>query len=132
VRKGHTVVDAGGFSSDAKDDYPDFAKEVAHAVASDSSAKTKGILICGSGTGMVIAANKVHGIRAAFAYDPYSARMARHDNDANVLALRGRKFPAKTAAKLALIFLREPFSGIGRHRRRVRKVMALERGKRNA
>lgn len=128
------IVDIGGFSDDVngvaqgkKDDYPDYAKQVATAVASDRTGMTKGILICGSGTGMVIAANKVKGVRAALAYDAYSAKMARYDNDANVLTLRGRLFPARTAARLARIFLTTEFSGFDRHKRRIRKIAAMER-----
>lgn len=124
---GYTIVDLGGFTDATPDDYPDIAAVVAKEVASDSSGETKGILLCGSGTGMAIAANKIRGIRAAVAYDSYSAKMARYDNDANVLALRGRKFSSAAAAKLALLFLRTPFSRIARHAKRVKKISALER-----
>jgi len=126
AKNNYTILDVGGFSPDVSDDYPDYAAEVAKTVASDKTGMTKGILICGSGTGMVIAANKVRGIRAAFSFDKHSAIMARHDNDANVLCLRGLNFPANTSAQLALLFLKTSFSGIDRHKRRVKKVMALE------
>jgi ribose 5-phosphate isomerase B len=99
-----------------------YAHEVARAVANDRTGKTKGVLICGTGTGMSIAANRHKGVRAALAYDAYSARMARHDNDANVVCLRGRQFPASKAANLALAFLKAPFSGIPRHARRIKKL----------
>ncbi len=124
---GYTIMDVGTFSADEPVDYPGYAKLVAKEVARDPSG-TKGILVCGSGTGMVIAANKVRGIRAAFAFDAYGARMARKDNDANVLALRGRRFPQEKAAALALAFLKAPFSGAPRHVRRVREIAALEGG----
>jgi ribose 5-phosphate isomerase B len=124
---GYTLLDVGTFNDRTKVDYPDYAVQVARAVARDKSGKTKGILICGTGTGMCIAANKVRGIRAAVAYDAYSAQMAREHNDANVLCLRGRKFPRGKAVALAKLFLRTPFSGEERHKRRIRKVAALER-----
>jgi len=121
----YTVVDIGDFGPNAHDDYPAYAHEVARAVAGDRTGKTKGVLICGTGTGMSIAANRHKGVRAAVAYDAYSARMARHDNDANVVCLRGRRFSAKRTAQLVLRFLRTPFSGLPRHERRIRK---LDRG----
>ena len=127
AKRDYTIVDVGGFSDKESDDYPVSAKQVADAGASDRTGMTRGILICGSGTGMAIAANKVRGIRAALAYDAYSARMARHDNDANVLTLRGRRFPAREAARLARIFLTTEFSGIDRHRRRIGKIAGMER-----
>lgn len=122
----YTLIDVGDFSEESNDDYPRFAAEVAKAV-SDDPKRTKGILICGSGTGMVIAANKFKGVRAAFAFDAYSAKMARHDNDANILALRGRKFAQKDAANLAKIFLKTQFSGLPRHKRRIKAIGDLER-----
>lgn len=124
---GYTIVDLGGFSDSTADDYPDIASAVAKEILSDSSGEAKGILLCGSGTGMAIAANKLPGIRAAVAYDAYSAKMARFDNNANILALRGRKFPSSLAAKLALLFLRTPFSRLSRHTRRLKKISSLER-----
>lgn len=120
--KGYTIVDVGGFDPDVPDDYPVYAHEVARAVAGDRTGKTNGVLICGSGTGMSIAANRHKGVRAALVYDAYSARMARHDNDANVVCLRGRGFSEKRDAQLVLQFLRTPFSGIPRHARRIRKI----------
>src|SRR3989344_9415461 len=86
---GIKYVDLGGKGEEG-DDYPDYAFKVAERVARDKN--SKGILICGTGTGMVIAANKIKGVRAAVAYDNYSAKMAREHNDANVLCLRGRNF----------------------------------------
>ena len=78
------IVDVGSFDPGSKDDYPDYARLVARGV--QKSRKNKGILICGTGTGMVIAANKFRGIRAACAYDDYTARMSRLHNDANISA----------------------------------------------
>lgn len=122
AKKGYTIVDVGDFSEKEGDDYPVFAGRVTKEVVSDKSGAAKGILICGSGTGMVIAANRIKGIRAAFAFDEYGAHMARHDNDANILALRGREFPAKKAARLAVTFLESGFSDIARHRRRIKEL----------
>lgn len=127
AKKGYTIVDIGDFSEKEGDDYPVFAERVAREVASDRTGSARGILICGSGTGMVIAANKIPGARAAFAFDAYGARMARHDNDANILALRGRSFPKKKAAALAAVFLAAEFSGLARHKRRIRAIHSLER-----
>ena len=126
AKKGYTIVDVGGFSAKTADDYPDYAEEVSKAVTSDKTKSTKGVLICGSGTGMVIAANKIDGIRASVVYDTYSAKMARHDNDANVIALRGRNFKTSIEPKLVDLFLSTPFSGLPRHKRRLRKVVQLE------
>lgn len=106
-------------------DYPDYALKVAEEVAKDRN--RRGILICGTGTGMTIAANKVKGIRAAAAYDPYSAKMSRVDNDTNVLGLRGRFFPLKKIKKIINIWLNTPFSGEERHKRRLRKIADYER-----
>lgn len=102
------------------DDYPDHAKKVAKEVAKNKN--NKGILICGTGTGMVIAANKVKGIRAALVYDTYSAKKSREDNDANIITLRGRGFSKRRAAKLTKLFLNTHFSNIPKHKRRIRKL----------
>ena len=125
AKKGRTLLDVGGFSEQTHDDYPDYAAEVAKAVAQEKG-KAVGILICGTGTGMVIAANKIKGIRASVVYDEYSAKMARQDNDANIIALRGRNFSITKDTKLVEIFLNTPFSGEERHKRRLRKIAKLE------
>jgi ribose 5-phosphate isomerase B len=133
-KQGYTLVDVGGFDPAQPDDYPDFAVQVGKAVASDAPtgaaagkpAPTMGVLICGSGTGMAIAANKVKGIRAAVIYDDYSAKMARMDNDANIACLRGRGFSAKKDLALVHTFLTTPFSGIDRHKRRIKKITSIE------
>lgn len=114
-----------GTHSLASVDYPEYAFRVARRVASDKT--SRGILICGTGTGMTIAANKVHGIRAVAAYDSYSAKMSRVDNDTNVLGLRGRFFPIKKILAIITVWLRTPFSGNPRHRRRLKKITAFER-----
>ncbi|PIN92937.1 ribose 5-phosphate isomerase B [Candidatus Pacearchaeota archaeon CG10_big_fil_rev_8_21_14_0_10_31_24] len=116
--------DFGSYDSKMSDDYPDYAFKVGEKVARHKEAK--GILICGSGTGMVIATNKVKGIRASMAYDSYSAKMARIDNDANVLCLRAREMPMKEDLNIVKTWLRTNFSGKDRHKRRIKKIEKYE------
>ena len=116
--------DLGTHSSESVD-YPDYAFSVAKKVAKEKN--SRGILICGTGTGMVIAANKVKGIRAVAAYDKYSAEMSRLHNDANVLALRGRFFPFKRIKEIVFVWLATQFSGEPRHKRRINKISRFER-----
>lgn len=106
-------------------DYPDKAYLVAKAV-SDGSVDF-GILVCGSGIGVTIAANKVAGVRAALVFDEVAAGMCRAHNDANVLCMSGDTTPAKEMTKIVDVWLNTPFEG-GRHERRVRKIEAIERG----
>jgi ribose 5-phosphate isomerase B len=106
-------------------DYPDYALKVAEKVAKNKN--TRGILVCGTGTGMTIAANKVKGIRAVAAYDAYSAKMSRIDNDTNVLGLRGQFFPLEKIKKIITVWLDTPFSGEKRHKRRIKKIGDYER-----
>lgn len=105
-------------------DYPDFAIRAAKKVAGNKN--YKGIFICGTGTGMVIAANKVRGIRAVAAYDTYSAKMSRVDNDTNVLGLRGRFFPFEKIKKIISVWLKTPFSNKPRHKKRLKKIARYE------
>lgn len=110
--------DFGAFSEGSVD-YPDFGKMVAKAVASK---KFKfGILVCGTGIGMSMVANKVAGIRAALCHSVYTAKMSRAHNDANILAMGERVLKRRTALKIVDTFLRTPFEG-GRHLRRIRKI----------
>ncbi len=118
-----TYEDVGSFDPNSSDDYPVFAKKACDIVMKKG---IKGILVCGSGTGMAIAANKVNGIRASFSFDEYSARMARHDNDANVLTLRGREFPTSEIKIIVETWLSTPFSGIERHKHRIEEVHQIE------
>jgi ribose 5-phosphate isomerase B len=104
-------------------DYPDFAAEVAGSVASGRF--DRGILVCGSGIGMAIAANKIRGVRAAAVNDVESARLAREHNDANVLALGGRMTSIDRAREIVRVFLETPFAG-GRHQRRIDKITEIE------
>ena len=115
-------ADFGPHTSDSVD-YPDYAARVARSVASGSC--ERGILICGSGVGMAIAANKVRGVRAASITTPDAARLARRHNDANVLALGARTLAVDDALAIVETFLAEPFEG-GRHQRRVDKITAAE------
>ncbi len=105
-------------------DYPDYAKKVAKMIQKEP--KSKGILICGSGTGMQISANKFNGIRAAFAYDSYSAKMSREDNDANILTLRARNFPINKYKNIIKIFFNTNFSNEKRHINRINKISNQE------
>jgi len=106
-------------------DYPDIAKLVCDGVLANSN--SFGILICGSGTGMAIAANKMDGIRAAFSYDSYSAKMCRQDNDVNVLTLRSREFDHKNYENIIKTFLETKFSNEQRHIKRINKLNLLEK-----
>jgi ribose 5-phosphate isomerase B len=120
--RGIAYTDFGTETTDSVD-YPDFADRVAHAVSSGDY--DRGLLFCGSGIGMAIAANKVAGIRAAPVVDETSARLSREHNDANVLALGERLTPPDVARRLVNTFLDTPFGG-GRHQRRVDKISALD------
>ncbi|MBI4144084.1 RpiB/LacA/LacB family sugar-phosphate isomerase [Candidatus Woesearchaeota archaeon] len=108
---------------DEKDDYPIISAKLAKKVAKE---KTKGILVCGSGAGVAIAANKIKGIRAVPAFDTYEATMSRQHNDANIICLRARKFPAKKAIMLAKLWLKTQFSKEERHVRRIKQIRELE------
>ena len=111
--------DFGCFSADSCD-YPDYAQPVAKAVASGEF--EKGILICGTGIGMSIAANKVHGIRAAVCGDAFSAKATREHNDANILCMGARVISEAKALEITDIFLDTPFSEDERHKRRISKI----------
>ncbi len=122
---GYSVEDMGTYGDESVD-YPDYALRVAQAVA--TGAADLGVLICGTGIGMSIAANKVRGIRAAVATDCYMARMAREHNDANILCLGGRVVGPGLAVEIVRAFLESRFAG-GRHARRVEKIRATEEQK---
>lgn len=118
--------DMGTDSCDSVD-YPDYARKVADAVS--SSEYEQGLLVCGSGTGMAIAANKVKGVRAAVAWNEDIARLAREHNDANVLSLPARFVPEEESAKIVKAFFTSGFDG-GRHERRVEKITEIENNER--
>ena len=113
----------GGTHTEESVDYPDFALQVAKGVAINTY--DRGILVCGSGIGMSIAANKVAGVRAALIHDVDSARLCREHNDANVLALAGRTLDTDTALSIVKVFLETSFEG-GRHQRRVDRITDIE------
>jgi ribose 5-phosphate isomerase B len=120
--EGHQVDDLGCAAGESVD-YPDYGAKVARAVASGEA--ERGILICGTGIGICMAAGKVDGIRAAVVHDDFTAAMAREHNDANVMCMGARVIPASTMIRLADIFVTTAFGG-DRHARRVAKIMALE------
>ena len=109
-----------GTTSEESVDYPDFGYPVARAIARGEF--DRGILICGSGVGMTIVANKVKGIRAVNAYDTYTAKQSRQHGDCNVLALAGKKLTRAKATKIVDVWLKTKFSGEERHLRRIRKI----------
>jgi len=121
---GYNFEDLGPFDENSVD-YPDYAKKVALNVQKDLNL-TRGILICGSGTGMQIVANKFNGIRAVFSYDVYSAEMGRKDNDANILTLRARNFNKGNYEGILKTFLETKFSNLDRHKSRIEKIKLIE------
>ena len=121
-QQGIEVQDEGTTSGDSVD-YPDFASKVGHEVASQKV--DRGILVCGSGIGMAISANKVHGVRAANITSEYEAQMSREHNDLNVLTLGARILDEAKALKIVDLWLKTQFAG-DRHARRVGKMMAIE------
>jgi ribose 5-phosphate isomerase B len=120
---GHEVVDLGTDSSESVD-YPCYAESAARLVADGDA--DKGVLVCGSGNGVAIVANKVPGVRAVNAHDADEAEMARRHNDANVVTLSGARLAANTADAIVATFLATDFDG-GRHARRVDQITAIER-----
>jgi ribose 5-phosphate isomerase B len=118
------LVDLGGDGSDPNDDYPDFAQRLGLAV--QGGEVERGILICGSGVGASIAANKLRGVRAAVCHDTYSAHQGVEHDDMNVLTLGARVLGPEPALECAVAFLDASFSGESRHRRRLDKVLAIE------
>lgn len=124
LKKGHRVTDLGTNSPDPVD-YPDFAEQVAAAVVRGET--ERGIMVCGSGVGAAIAANKVPGARAALCHDTFSAHQGVEDDDANVLCLGARVVGPALAMDIVDVWLAARFSEAERHRRRLGKVIALEK-----
>ena len=122
VARGLEVVDYGTDNGDSVD-YPDFAEKVAEAVSHGHS--ELGVLVCGTGIGMSIVANKFPGVRAALVTDEFMAKMAKEHNNANILVLGGRVLPAEKAVKMVNIWLDSIYEG-GRHQRRLDKIALLE------
>ena len=121
---GHQIIDVGANALEPEDDYPDFAKAV--SLTLQEGRAERGILICGSGVGISIAANKFKGIRAAFCGDTFSAHQGVEDDDANVLCLGARVTGPSLAKDIVQTFLAARFSGAARHQRRVDKVKSFE------
>jgi ribose 5-phosphate isomerase B len=119
VAQGEEVIDLGAFNEESID-YPDIAQEVGEKIRENSGAM--GVLVCGSGIGVSIAANKMAGVRAALCHNDYTAQMAREHNDANVLALGSRVIDEAVALSAVDTFLKTPFSNEERHIKRVQKL----------
>lgn len=122
---GHECIDFGTDDNNPVD-YPDLAYLTASAVSRKEA--DRGVLICATGIGMCMAANKVHGVRAALCHDELSARISRDHNDANVLCLSADQVGVVVLRKMMEVWINTPFSG-GRHERRVRKIAAIEEGR---
>ena len=118
INKNISIIDLGPMNENSVD-YPDYAKKISNRIKSKRS--DVGILVCGSGTGMAISANKIKGIRAAVCYNSRSTRLSRQHNDANIIAIGSRLTKRNTALQLVSIFLGTKFEG-GRHLRRVKKI----------
>ena len=125
ARPDDELVDLGGDGTDPNDDYPDFAQRIGAAVR--DGAVERGVLICGSGVGASVAANKIKGVRAAVCHDTYSAHQGVEHDDMNVLTLGARVIGSEPAVECSLAFLDATFSGEPRHRRRLDMVLAIER-----
>jgi ribose 5-phosphate isomerase B len=122
---GYEILDLGTDRADIPDDYPDRALEVGHAVVSGRA--ERGIIVCGSGAGVSVAACKIRGVRACTIHDTYTAHQGVEHDNLNVLCLGGRVVGSELAAEIVMTFLRARFSGEERHVRRVRKVAEIER-----
>ncbi len=121
---GHEVVDLGAYENNPKDDYPDFANAVATAVQQKKA--DRGIVVCGSGVGACVAANKLKGVRACVCHDTYSAGQGVEHDDMNVLCLGGRIVGEEIVKVLVKAFVTAKFTGEERHQRRLNKVLAME------
>ncbi|MCZ2343254.1 MAG: ribose 5-phosphate isomerase B [Bacteroidales bacterium] len=121
---GHDIQDVGSFDPQAPDDYPDFALALGQVVQARQA--EKGVLICGSGVGASVAANKIPGIRAAICHDAYSAHQGVEHDDMNVLVLGARIVGSELARELVRSFLGAQYTGEERHARRLAKVLAIE------
>jgi ribose 5-phosphate isomerase B len=124
-RSGYEVVDDGDKKLDPQDDYPQFGGRVAASLLADKDPGVRGILICGSGQGICIAANRFKGIRAALCWNMEEARVARNDDDCNVLCLSSRYFTLEETMPIVTTFLSTSFAGASRFRRRIRELDEL-------
>jgi ribose 5-phosphate isomerase B len=124
TRDGHEIIDLGAHD-DKPSDYPDFARAIGQTL--NAGIAERGILVCGSGVGASIAANKIKGIRAGIAHDTYSGHQGVEHDDMNVLCLGARVIGSAPALEIARVFAKATFSGEERHKRRVAKVLEIER-----
>ncbi len=124
-RAGYAVEDKGDKQLNPEDDFPHFAAQVASAVLAEGGEEARGILICGSGQGMAIAANRFRGIRAALCWDRQSAREARNDDDANILCLPASNLDAHQAEVITETWLNTKFAGAARFLRRIQQIDSL-------
>lgn len=122
---GYEVVDEGGVTRDPQDDFPQFAGRVVTAMRGDAEPVTRGILICGSGQGMCMAANRFKGIRAALCWDQEEARSSRNDDDSNVLCLSSRDVDFDKTVAIVHTWLMTPFAGAARFKRRIAEMDEL-------
>lgn len=125
IRAGYDVQDEGDDHLDPNDDFPTYAVKLVHDLLAQADPDAKGILICGSGQGMCMAANRFRGIRALLGYDRESIRAARNDDDANVLCLPAKTLEKDSVNMLVETFLNTPFSHVGRYQRRIKELDEL-------
>ncbi|HSH18407.1 MAG TPA: RpiB/LacA/LacB family sugar-phosphate isomerase [Candidatus Saccharimonadales bacterium] len=124
-RSGHQVVDAGDVKRDPDDDFPQFAGRAVNMLLGDEDEEAKAILICGSGQGMCMAANRFKGVRASLVWNLTEARSARNDDDANVLCLSARSLDDDQAQAIVTTWLATPFAGAPRYKRRLAQLDQL-------
>lgn len=122
MRSGHEVIDDGGTTLQPTDDFPLFASKVAHSMLADGNKDVRGILICGSGQGMAMAANRFRGIRASLCWNLAEARSSRNDDDSNVLCLSSSQIDLVTAQSIVNVWLETPFAGAERFVRRLKEL----------
>ena len=125
IKRGHSVLNLGVDSAEVPADYPDFARAVSEAVVGGKA--ERGIVVCGSGVGATVAANKVPGARAGLCHDTFSAHQGVEDDDVNVLCLGGRVIGSELAFEIVNVWLAARFTGAERHQRRKDTVLAIER-----
>lgn len=125
LRSGYEVIDAGDLERDQNDDFPQFAGRAVTALLADDDREAKGILICGSGQGMCMAANRFKGIRASLCWNLSEARAARNDDDSNVLCLSARSLDNDKAKAIVTTWLSTPFAGATRFKRRLQELDQL-------
>lgn len=125
TRAGYEVIDEGDKQLKSDDDFPQFAERVVTAMKANGEPDARGILICGSGQGMCIAANRFKGIRAALIWNEHEARAARNDDDSNILCLPARSIDNKHAVSISQTWLKTPFAGAPRFKRRIKEIDQL-------